>query len=130
MCDLSKPIFHSAQYGSIEGKIIRVYTYYHQPAILVRERITGADIRCIVDEKHRELIGKEAGFEDVWSEHRVSVRGKLEYDDSGELSSVVAVDVRLISGKPVSLDSIRDPEFTDGLKPSDYLDRFREGEID
>lgn len=119
-----------SQIGSVEGKIITVGKHYNQPAILLRERITGCDIWCLVSEEYEHQISEEADFEDVWSGRRVRIRGKLEYDNTGSLSKVYAVDVSPISDRTIPLEAIQDNNFTNSLNINDYIDKLREGEID
>lgn len=119
-----------SQVSSVEGKLLEVGSYYNLPAIRIRVRTTGQDIWCYVDEKHRAQIAEEANFEDVWSGRRVRLRAKLYYDAAGKLSKVHAFDVVPVAEREVSIEDIRDSNFTNGLTPSEYLDKFREGEVD
>lgn len=118
------------QVGSIEGKLLRVDTLYHRPAILVSERTSGREVWCLVDDEYRKQIADEANFEDVWRESDVRVRGSLEFDETGELCKVHAIDVIPIKRRSVPIEEIRDSRFTSGMSPSEYLDRFREGKLD
>ena len=117
------------QVGSIEGTLLEVGSYFNLPAIRIRVRTTGQDIWCYVDEKHRVQIAEEANFEDVWSGRRVRLRAELHYDAAGKLSKVHAFDVTPVTQREVSIEAIRDPDFTNGLTPSEYLDKFRDGEV-
>lgn len=119
-----------SQVGSIEGKIVTVSTYYNQPAILVKERLSDRDVWCLVSKEYEHQISEEADFEDVWEGRRVRVRGKLEYDDTGSLTKVHAVDVQPIPARTIPLEAIRDSNFTGSLSVNDYIDKLREGELD
>lgn len=118
------------QIGSIEGTIIQVSSYYQSPAVFIKERISGNNIWCLVDEEHRKQIADEADFDDVWSGRRVRIRGKLEYDQTGKVSKVYASDIIPIEARKVSLSEIKDKDFTSGLSPSEYIDKLRDGLID
>ena len=128
--EISQETKPRSQIGSVEGKIITVSTHYNQPAILVEERLTGSKIWCLVSEEYEHQISTEADFEDVWKGRRVRIRGKLEYDNTGSLSKVYAVDVSPIAGRSVALEEIQDNNFTNSLSINDYIDKLREGEID
>lgn len=117
-------------FGSIEGPLVEVGTHYHRPAILIKDRITGDDIWCIVPDEFRKEIANKADFDDVWSERRVNVRGKIEYDNAGIISRVYAYQITRIHAREVRLEEIRDPSFTSGLGSSDYVSKLREGELD
>jgi hypothetical protein len=115
--------------GSIEGQLLEVGTDYNQPAILVRERKTGAEIWCRVDQSLKHEISEEARFEDVWNRKRVIVRGRISFDASGSIIRVRATSVERVESRQMSVDDIKDANFTGGLSVSDYLERLREGEI-
>lgn len=116
--------------GSVEGVINEVGTYHKAPAIKIKERISGDLIWCLVDQDHIEQVAGETTFEDVWLSHRVIVKGTLEYDSYGKLSKVNAVDISLINVRSVDVDELKDPDFTGGLSPGEYIDRLREGNLE
>ena len=66
---------------------------------------------------------------DVWRHKRVLARGKILYDRTGGILRVEADDVQLIDVPRVTLDEVRDPNFTGGLSVSEYLNRLREGSL-
>jgi hypothetical protein len=115
--------------GSIEGQLLDVGTDYNQPAILVRERKTGAEIWCRVDASVKHKISEETRFEDVWDRKRVIVRGRLSFDSAGSLIRVRATSVATVETRQMTVHDIKDAEFTGGLSVLDYLDRLREGDI-
>jgi hypothetical protein len=115
--------------GSIEGQLIDVGTEYNQPAILVRERKTGADIWCRVDATLKHKISEEVRFEDVWDRKRVIVRGRISFDLSGAIVRVRATSVAPVETRQMTINDIKDTGFTGGLSIDKYLDRLREGEI-
>ena len=118
------------RYGSIEGTFVNVGQHYNQPAIQVRERLTGKQIWCLVDDEHRRRISEKANFDDVWANRRVRIRGTLEYDKAGHLQRVHVGHMTHVMPRHVQTDEIRDPDFTDGLSPSDHVNRLREGCIE
>jgi len=117
------------QIGSVEGVMQQVGTHYNKPAILVRERKTGAEFWCVVTEEFRARIAAEANFDDVWSGRRVVVHGLISYNDVGEIARVTATEVHRVIPTDVPLEKLRDPEFTGGLSVTDYLEKLREGDL-
>jgi hypothetical protein len=115
--------------GSIEGVLLQVGTDYNQPAILVRERKTGAEIWCRVDAQLKHKISSEARFEDVWDHKRVMVRGRISFDTDGAVIRVRANSVAPMEPRSMTIHDIKDASFTDGLRVHDYLNRLREGEL-
>lgn len=118
-----------AQAGSIEGELIGVTTYRNKPAIRVRERKSGREIPCVVSEAHASRFSEAATARDVWTKRRVTVRGVLHYQISGELVRVDATEVDHAEAIRTPLPSLRDPSFTQGLSAAEYLERLRAGEI-
>jgi len=115
--------------GSIEGQLLEVGTDYNQPAILVRERKTGAEIWCRVDASLKHKISEDATFEDVWDRKRVLVRGRISFDSGGSIIRVRATSVEPVETRQMTVHDIKDTNFTGGLSVNEYLDRLREGEI-
>ena len=117
------------QIGSVEGFFVQVTTYFHKPAIVMKVRRTGKAVTCIVSDENKEKIASEANFDDVWSGRRMVVSGRLEYDAHGELHKIIANNIRLVEGTAVSLDQLRDDDFTNGQSTAEYLENFREGNL-
>jgi hypothetical protein len=115
--------------GSIEGEYLNIGHHYGHPAILVRERKTGGPIWCWVADDDLETISARIRAADVWLRKRVRARGKIIFNSTGDMLHVEAVDVQLSDIERVALDDVRDRSFTDGLTVSEYLERFREGDL-
>ena len=113
--------------GSIEGHLLEVGTNYNKPAILVRERKSGAEVWCLVDAGLKERISKESSFEDVWDHKRVIVRGRISFNKQGAIVRVLATKVTRVVPRQITPHDIKDPDFTGGLTAVDYLERLREG---
>jgi hypothetical protein len=118
-----------AEVGSIDGEYVEIGTHYAHPAIKLKERKTGADIWCWVSEGDLERFSERVKAVDVWRHKSVCARGKILYDHSGGILHVEAHDVRLTEVPRVTLDEVRDANFTGGLSISEYLDRLREGTL-
>lgn len=115
--------------GSIEGALIDVGTDYHQPAIRVLERKSGKEVWCRVDPSLRESIAREASFLDVWENRRVIVRGRVRFDEHGQIIRVHARSIETISPREMTVHDIRDTQFTNGMNTAEYIERLREGEL-
>ncbi len=116
--------------GSIEGRLESVDTHYNKPAIRVKDRRTGAVVRCMVTPATQKEIANDVGLLDVWKSQRVRVRGKISYDKDGQIEQVDARRVERIDSKDgLTYEDLLDSQFTDGLDSSTYLDRLREGEL-
>lgn len=124
---LAKPA--KTQIGSIDGNIVDVRTYYKKPAIVVRERKTGAEIWCVINDEFRAEIAESTTFEDVWKNQRVSISGIIEYDKERKISRILVNNIKRIEAKAMSTSSIMNPDFTGGLSAADYLEKLREGAL-
>lgn len=120
----------SQQMGSLDGTLVQVTRYYGHPSVLVRDRLSDEEVHCIVSEQDRERIASEASFNDVWGGRRVLVTGVLHYNNSGALTRITADSLRLFPSAPEpNFDELRDPDFTGGLDPVEYLDRLHGGTL-
>lgn len=118
------------QIGSIEGYLHSVSVYRNRPAFVVRERKTNHDVTCVVsDEELAREIAQTRNFEDVWKHRRVIVRGLVRYNVHGGVLQVVATSITPVDSRYVSEEEIRDESFTDGLQSSDYVNKWRDGDL-
>ncbi len=115
--------------GSIEGTLESAQTYFRKAAIYVKDRRTANTIRCMINAETRDEIAKGVAVEDIWHFQRVRVRGIIYYDKDGQITQVDARQVERINPGSLSAKDLYDPDFTDGLEPSVYLDKLREGEL-
>ncbi len=113
--------------GSIEGKLISAGSYYGEPVIHVEDRRNGERIVCLVPADVHDLVVSNMDIEDVWTNRRVSVHGRLSYDDKGNVKKVVSDRIEKLPTATVTIKSLYDPEFTEGLDPVLYLEQWREG---
>ena len=116
--------------GAVEGNLVEIMTYYNAPAILIREHGTAAEVICTINQETVDEINEAIRADDVWHRRRVSVHGMLHYDDKGKIIRVLSDSVALIpTPRDVTINELRDPDFTAGLDTIDYLERLREGEL-
>ncbi|MBK7908601.1 MAG: hypothetical protein IPJ78_18885 [Gemmatimonadetes bacterium] len=118
-----------ALWGEVEGVIVAVATWYGKPAFRIWSRQIVKPIPVIIPEDLVDQYGNAHTLKDVWSNRRVAVRGQLIYRDN-VISRVLAQMVRDVpKAAQVDIDLLRDPDFTGGLDPVEYLRRFYEGEL-
>ncbi|MGN7161749.1 hypothetical protein [Sphingomonas sp. SAFR-052] len=125
------PIHPYRELGSIEGHIQNVgEDGYGRPYIIIKNRITGKDVRCILSGSALQALEEEPVANVVWRKRRVTAIGVLRYRSIGKLSQA---DVeRLDFADPLeALPQVRDiinKQFTRGLTSGDYLEKVRNGE--
>jgi hypothetical protein len=116
-------------WGEVEGTIVSVGTWYGKPAFRVGSRQLVKAPWCILAPALVESLGAELTADAVWKHKRVAMRGQLIYRD-GSIVRVLASTIRdLAPSSPVDIEALRDPNFTGGLDPVEYLRRFYEGEL-
>jgi hypothetical protein len=118
-----------SEYGSIEGDVAETTTYYHRPALTVRDRLTGQDVMCILTPELAGAIGAEHNWQEVWDARRVIVSGEVFYSAKGLPERVNVVDFRVVEPKEIAASAIFDSGFTAGMTSAEYIDKLREGDL-
>jgi hypothetical protein len=129
---LAEPLIGSkarTEYGSVEGELLDVGTYWRRPAVQIRELKSKRSVWCQVSADRAEEISQHAAFKDVWMRHRVLVRGKLFFDEAANLTFIEALEIVLLDSEKVSVDNLTDKTFTGGLSAAEYLDKLRDGNL-
>jgi hypothetical protein len=95
------------EYGSAEGSVTGTTTHYSKPTIKIRLRLSGREVKCVLSETAAAKIGPRHNWSEVWSGQRVLVRGRLQFDSSGDISIINAEDLDVIEQTDVPLTEIR-----------------------
>jgi hypothetical protein len=115
--------------GSVEGILTDVTTDHKKPAMTIRERKSGNSIKVRIEPDLMTEISDAAKFEDVWEGRRVSVRGRIAFDDEGKIRLIHARSIRVVKPRDMTRRDVEDRGFTDGLPVAEYVDRLRDGEL-
>jgi hypothetical protein len=115
--------------GSVEGTLSELSTHYNSPAVRIIDARTHQAIWCRLSDELQSRFEDKTRFSDIWSHKRVIVRGRIYYGAENAISYVFATDIQKIEDHPVSLEQIKDRDFTSGLSIVEYLDRFRDGSL-
>jgi hypothetical protein len=114
--------------GSLEGDVLLTGPFRGQPAIQLRERLSGLDVWCIFSPELAEQVGPQHSWEETWENRRVLVTGRITYSRDGRIRHVYAIALEDIDPRSLSYGDIADPNFTGGLAPSAYLESLWEEE--
>jgi hypothetical protein len=95
------------EYGSAEGNVTGTTTHYSKPAIRIKLRLSGREVKCVLSDLAAAKIGPQHNWSEVWSGQRVLVRGRLQFDSSGNISIINADDLDVIQSQDVPLTEIR-----------------------
>lgn len=127
----SDPVHPYRELGSFEGYILNVGADgWGRPYIIVRNRVSGADVKCFLSGDALRALEEEPVAKVVWRDRRVTAVGILKYRSAGKMSQ--AEVSRLDFADPLErlpqLQDIIDRGFTHGLTSEEYLERVRSGE--
>lgn len=117
--------------GSVEGDVLVTGPYRHQPAIQIRERLSGSEIWCVFAPELAERAGPQHSWAETWTNRRVLVTGKITYSNSRErqIRLVYAVSMEDVDPRPLTYNDIADPNFTGGLGVPEYIDSLWEEDV-
>lgn len=112
------------EFGSVEGQVTGLTTHYTKPALMIRARLSGREVKCVLPSIHAQAIGAQHQWDEVWRNQRVIVTGLCHYEKMGNLFRVDADEISRVVARDVPLDDLRDPTFSNGLTPQEHLDRL------
>lgn len=107
---LEKPDWTRTEYGAIEGEIISTTSFHTKPALVIKERLSGDKINCILSDELAQIAGPEHSWDETWDQKRFLVSGELHYNSDGKLLKINAIRLKEIVASSVDLDAIRDLE--------------------
>lgn len=121
--------FSRTEHGSVEGHILAATTYYSKPALVLKERLSGDRVTCVLAADLAERLGPNRHLSDVWKGRRVLVSGALFYGDEGHLAKIEALALEEVREEAVDLNELRSLGLAGGLRPAEYLARRGEDEV-
>lgn len=123
------PDYSGVELGSIDGHVVDATTHYGNPALRIRDRLTGERIVCVIPQEIADEVGKDHDWRDVWSGERVRVSGRIKRNVSGAVTTITAESVTRIEPKKTALVDVTDSGFTGGKGAREYLDEIWDGPI-
>ncbi len=111
--------------GTIEGLILRAETNRGRAQLVLRERISARDVKCILPPELAQEIGADHSLLDVWGHTRVRVSGRIQRDRHGSALRIEVRHIETVSPPTVSLADIQDPDFAGSLTVAQYLEKIR-----
>ncbi len=112
------------EFGSVEGRVIGVTTHYKKPALVLRERLSGREVKCVLSTASADAIGAQHQWSEVWKDQRVAIAGLCHYDKVGTLTLVEVEEITRHQSRDVPISALRDPNFSGGLTSQEHLDRL------
>lgn len=120
----AEPDMSRSERGTIDANVCGAKTYRGRPALYVRDRISGKEVPCVLNERAAEEAGPTHSWSDTWGGKRVRIKGEIFYDRRGGINRVHAVSVQDVTPQPISLGELRSIDLTIGKPPADYLDEL------
>jgi hypothetical protein len=124
---LAAPDWTRTEFGSVEGEIISTTSYYSKPALVIKERLSGANLNCILSQELADQVGPTHSWDETWQQKRFLISGELHYGSDGGLKKVDATALTEVLYGPVDLDEIRDMKVLDGEQPHAAIERLWDG---
>lgn len=121
---LEKPDWTRVEYGAVEGEVISTTSHYSKPAIVIRERLSGDKIYCILSDELANEAGITHNWQETWEQKRFSINGELHYSESGKLSKINATSLEEISFQDVDLKEIRQLDLIENKPPDEIHERL------
>jgi len=131
---LASPDKPYQEIGSVEGYFQGVeMDGYGRRVAHVLDRITGERIKCVIARNEKAAIDDIASrqIRDVWRYTRVLVHGRIFFNGPGNIDHVDAEGFRFLAMRSdlPQIDDIIDPDFTNGMRSEEYLERLRDGTL-
>ena len=112
------------EYGSVEGEVVGLTSYYDARALVLRERLSGERITCVLSADLAAKIGPEHRWLEAWGGRRYLIGGSLQYGPEGMLKRIDAVTFDEVPAADVALTDIRGADILGGDTVKEHLKRF------
>ena len=112
-----------SEFGTIDAHVAEAKKWNGQPALYVKDRLSGRVFPCILSVSLAEKVGHTHSWIDAWYGQRVRIQGEIFYDKSGSISRMRAANLTDVNPSIVNLSEIRNIDILDGLSPTDHIRR-------
>lgn len=112
------------EYGSIEGQVVGLTTYYNNPAIVLLERLSGDRIVCSLTKELAAKIGPSHNWQDAWEGSRLLIGGEIVYDQRGAIKRVNASYHSELRWADVARADLRGIDVLEGRTVQEHLAQF------
>lgn len=112
------------EYGSVEGQVIGLTTYYNNPALVLVERLSGAHIVCSLTQELAERLGPNHNWKDAWEGSRLLIGGEIVYGQAGDIKRVNASYYTELKWTDVPRLRLKGIDLLQGRTVHEHLDQF------
>lgn len=121
---LEKPDWTRTEFGAVEGEIIAATSHYSKPAIIIRERLSGDKIHCILSDELASIVGPSHKWQEAWEQRRFTINGELHYNEAGNLTKINALSLDEIQFHNVNLNKIRKLDLIESISVDELDERL------
>lgn len=112
------------EYGTVEGQVTGLTKHYSDPALLLRERLSGKPVTCVLCPALAEEIGPEHSWREAWQGEMYRFSGELVYGKDGALKKVRATYHEKIAWKDIPLEKFQSTDLVGSRSIREHLDEF------
>lgn len=112
------------EYGSIEGRVVGLTTYYNNKALVLLERLSGKQIVCSLTDGLAARLGPTHQWQEAWEGSRLLIGGEIVYGPDGFIKKVNASYYEELAFTDVPLMDIRGIDILQGRTTREHLEAF------
>lgn len=116
--------YERVEIGTAEVEVIGLTKYYNAPALVVRERLSGEKLYCVLSESLARLIGPERSWHEAWQGKMYRFSGEMVFSKDGKLKRINAFQHEDVVWKNVELSDLANVDITAGKAIQEHLDEF------
>lgn len=108
------------EFGLIQGTIHSLTKWRNnKPALEIIDRVSGAKVKCVLNNIASEEIGKEHNWHEVWAGRHVDVNGTFYYTRSGNLSRVEVDSIEATNWTSLHVGDLEEINIAQGRSVAD-----------
>lgn len=108
------------EFGLIQGTIHSLTKWRNnRPALEIIDRVSGAKVKCVLNNIASEEIGKVHNWHEVWAGRHVDVNGTFYYTRSGNLSRVEVESIEATNWTSLDVDDLDEIDIAQGRSVAD-----------
>jgi hypothetical protein len=112
------------EYGSIEGRVVGLTTYYNSRALILLERLSGKQIVCSLTDDLASRLGPTHQWQEAWEGSRLLIGGEIVYGADGSIKKVNASYYEELPWSDLPLSDLKGINLLEGRTTREHLDKF------
>jgi hypothetical protein len=112
------------EYGSIEGRVVGLTTYYNNRALVLLERLSEKQVVCSLTDELAAKLGPTHQWQEAWEGSRLLIGGEIVYGADGTIRKVNASYHEELPWTDVSLADVKGIDLLQGRTTREHLEKF------